>query len=92
VIASLLSAAKPSFLVYDRVFQKVTAAEEEQWLLRASEMTLMHVQTQLLKSEALRYILQESVPLSFCTHVTQDSARIGIHPSCCQRIYSSAAT
>jgi hypothetical protein len=66
VIASLASTAKPSFLVWDRVYQKIASAEEEKWLLRASEMTLASVQTQLLKNEVLRYAFSSE----FLTPVT----------------------
>jgi hypothetical protein len=52
---SIATSAKPSFLVMDRIYQKV-AGPEEVWLLRALEVATSHYNAQLLKSEALRCV------------------------------------
>ncbi|CAL1711997.1 unnamed protein product [Somion occarium] len=42
---------KPSFLIWDKVYQKLTSADEEVWLLRASERALVFCKSQLFQSE-----------------------------------------
>ncbi|KXN82440.1 Translational activator gcn1 [Leucoagaricus sp. SymC.cos] len=48
------SSAKPSFLLWDRVYQKVTEETEEKWLLRALEVSLKYFQKDLKKNAVLR--------------------------------------
>ncbi|KIJ63493.1 hypothetical protein HYDPIDRAFT_175892 [Hydnomerulius pinastri MD-312] len=45
---------KPSFLLWDKVYQKITDAEEEIWLLRASDLATDKLKAELLKNENLR--------------------------------------
>ncbi|KAA1470496.1 ARM repeat-containing protein [Dentipellis sp. KUC8613] len=53
-IQSIVSASKPSFLLWDKVYQKSTSTEEETWLLRAVESVLVFFHHELLKSDHLR--------------------------------------
>jgi len=46
--------AKQSFLLWDRVYQKITDEEEETWFLRAIEASLLYFSEELSKGEALR--------------------------------------
>jgi len=46
--------AKQSFLLWDKVYQKITDEGEEKWLLRAIDACLQYFPTELSKSEALR--------------------------------------
>lgn len=43
--------AKPSFLLWDKVYQKLNAVEDETWLLRAAEAALSYFQGELMRSE-----------------------------------------
>ncbi|KIJ11894.1 hypothetical protein PAXINDRAFT_157123 [Paxillus involutus ATCC 200175] len=45
---------KPSFLIWDKVYQKINDAEEELWLLRAAELAVDKLQSELLKNQHLR--------------------------------------
>ncbi|KAH7883448.1 armadillo-type protein [Phlebopus sp. FC_14] len=48
------TSTKPSFLVWDKVYQKITDAEEETWLLRATDRAVERLEAELLKSKSLR--------------------------------------
>ncbi|TFK45118.1 armadillo-type protein [Crucibulum laeve] len=48
------STAKQSFLLWDKIYQKITDVEEEKWLLRASEAALHHFKADLQKNETFR--------------------------------------
>ncbi|KAF9266994.1 ARM repeat-containing protein [Marasmius fiardii PR-910] len=48
------SSTKPSFLVSERIYQKITDAEEERWLLRASDSALLFFKKEVQKNETLR--------------------------------------
>jgi len=55
IIQSLLtSSTKPSFLLWDKVYQKITDVEDENWFLRACNATLQCFKSELAKSEILR--------------------------------------
>ncbi|KAG5638049.1 hypothetical protein H0H81_002083 [Sphagnurus paluster] len=55
VLGSIVnSSSKPSFLLWDKVYQKITDATDEQCLLRACEVVLFYYQAELGKSELLR--------------------------------------
>ncbi|KAI6101038.1 armadillo-type protein [Pisolithus croceorrhizus] len=45
---------KPSFLIWEKVYQRLGDAEEEMWLLRCLDLVVGHFETQLLKNENLR--------------------------------------
>ena len=47
----ITTGVKPSFLIWDKVYQKLTTTDEETWLLRASEKALLSSKTQLLQNE-----------------------------------------
>ena len=47
------TATKPSFLLWEKVYQKLTSVEEERWLLRALRAALVVLKSE--KSEHLRY-------------------------------------
>ncbi|KZT22524.1 ARM repeat-containing protein [Neolentinus lepideus HHB14362 ss-1] len=44
---------KPAFLFWDKVYQKLTTVEEETWFLRACEVSLTYLQTEIIKSQNL---------------------------------------
>lgn len=46
--------AKPSFVISDKIYQKLTDVEDELWLLRAANLSLFRLKNELLKSEQLR--------------------------------------
>ncbi|KAG2360727.1 ARM repeat-containing protein [Suillus spraguei] len=46
--------AKPSFIISDRIYQKLTDVEDELWLLRAANLSLFRLKSELAKSEQLR--------------------------------------
>ncbi|CAA7260345.1 unnamed protein product [Cyclocybe aegerita] len=46
--------AKQSFLLWDKVYQKLTEEEEEKWLLRACNVSLPYFKSELSKNETLR--------------------------------------
>ncbi|KAJ3807969.1 armadillo-type protein [Lentinula aff. lateritia] len=45
---------KPSFLLWDKVYQKATDINDEKWLLRACEAAVVYFNAEISKSEALR--------------------------------------
>ncbi|KAI0710312.1 ARM repeat-containing protein [Cerioporus squamosus] len=45
---------KPSFLLWDKVYQKLGGEEDETWLLRASEAVLAYIKDEVLKNEHTR--------------------------------------
>jgi len=67
VDALIGTAAKPSFLMWDKVYQKITDVDDETWLLRAIDLVLDHLSTELAKSEHLR-LAPCSICLSTHTH------------------------
>ncbi|KAF5354845.1 hypothetical protein D9756_005584 [Leucocoprinus leucothites] len=54
ITSIVTSGAKPSFLLWDKVYQKVKEEVEERWLLRALEVALRYFQKDLKKNEVLR--------------------------------------
>ncbi|KDE04239.1 hypothetical protein MVLG_05338 [Microbotryum lychnidis-dioicae p1A1 Lamole] len=50
----LVGGAKPSFLLWDKVYRKATTAEEELWLLRAIESVIIADATTVEKNDALQ--------------------------------------
>ena len=51
-LQSLLTVgAKPSFLLWDKVYQKISSLEEENWLLYAAEATLLYFNKELTQNE-----------------------------------------
>ncbi|KAG7093730.1 hypothetical protein E1B28_007382 [Marasmius oreades] len=46
--------SKPSFLVWEKVYQKIIDAEEERWLLRAADAALLFFKKELQQNETLR--------------------------------------
>ena len=57
-VQTILSSSKPSFLVWDKVYQKLTDVEEETWLLRAIESTATFCSAESTKVEHLRFVFQ----------------------------------
>lgn len=54
-IASITSSTtKPSFLLWDKVYQKITDSEDEKWLLRALDASLAFFKNDFTKNETLR--------------------------------------
>ncbi|KAI5995298.1 armadillo-type protein [Pisolithus orientalis] len=45
---------KPSFLVWEKIYQRLGDVEEETWLLRCVDLVVGHLETELLKNEHLR--------------------------------------
>ncbi|PFH47401.1 hypothetical protein AMATHDRAFT_152123 [Amanita thiersii Skay4041] len=55
VIQGIISSSvKPSFLLWEKVYQKITDTEDEKWFLRACEVTLQCFKSELAKNEQLR--------------------------------------
>ncbi|TFK26296.1 translational activator GCN1 [Coprinopsis marcescibilis] len=52
--AIVASSVKQSFLLWDKVYQKLSESEEEKWLLKAAEAGFKHFKTQIMKNEYLR--------------------------------------
>ncbi|KAK0212097.1 armadillo-type protein [Desarmillaria ectypa] len=48
------SSAKPSFLLSERVYQKLTDSEDERWLLRATEALIRFFSKEISKNDAIR--------------------------------------
>ncbi|THU98405.1 ARM repeat-containing protein [Dendrothele bispora CBS 962.96] len=48
------TSAKPSFLIWEKVYQKLTDAEDEKWLLRACDASLIYFQSEMLRNEGPR--------------------------------------
>ena len=48
---------KPSFLLWDKVYQKLGGEEDERWLLRATEAVLSYFKDQIMENEQSRYVL-----------------------------------
>jgi hypothetical protein len=71
------STTKPSFLLWEKVYQKVTESEDEKWLLRACDAALSFFKSDFSKNEALRYVLYEAVITSFLT-VTIHRSQLGL--------------
>ncbi|TFY83754.1 hypothetical protein EWM64_g252 [Hericium alpestre] len=53
-VQSIVSSSKPSFLLWDKVYQKATSVEEQTWLLRAAESASLFFHKELGKNEHLR--------------------------------------
>ncbi|KAI9508386.1 ARM repeat-containing protein [Russula earlei] len=53
-VQAILSLSKPSFLAWDKVYQKLTDFEEETWLLRALKSTVTFFNVEVAKAERLR--------------------------------------
>ncbi|KAG8904625.1 translational activator of GCN4 [Tulasnella sp. 403] len=51
------SITKPSFLLLDKVYQKLATVAEEEWLIRALESAVVRFQTELQNSEPLRALV-----------------------------------
>ena len=68
IIQSLLTnSTKPSFLLWDKVYQKITDVEDENWFLRACNATLQYFKSELGKSENLRWALERLCLIIFLT-------------------------
>lgn len=57
-----VAAPKPSFLLLDKVYQKLSDEEELTWLLRAVQTTIPFISEELSKNAPLRYVAQPSEP------------------------------
>jgi hypothetical protein len=57
-VQAILSSSKPSFLVWDKVYQKLTDVEEETWLLRAIESMATFFSAEVTNVEHLRFVLR----------------------------------
>lgn len=55
-VQAIISPSKPSFLVWDKVYQKLTDVEEEIWLLRAVESTAAFFNAEIERAEQLRFV------------------------------------
>ena len=84
-VQAILSSSKPSFLVWDKVYQKLTDVEEETWLLRAAESAATFFNGEVTKVEDLRFVFQsletsasDVVPWRLWMPLFQNAARFGI--------------
>ena len=50
----LAAGPKPSFLLWDKVYQKLNDPEDEKWLVRAAEAAFVYHKDELKKSVATR--------------------------------------
>lgn len=50
----IATGAKPSFLLWEKVYQKLAEPEDQVWLLRAGEAVLEFHKSEILKSEQTR--------------------------------------
>ncbi|KAH9925947.1 ARM repeat-containing protein [Epithele typhae] len=55
--ALAVASPKPSFLLWDKVYQKLNGEEEEMWLLHASEATLFYFKNEFITNEQARTLL-----------------------------------
>ncbi|KAH9002519.1 ARM repeat-containing protein, partial [Lactarius deliciosus] len=53
-VQAIVSSLRPSFLVWDKIYQKLTGVEEETWLLRAVESMAIFFSSEVEKTEQLR--------------------------------------
>lgn len=62
-IGSLLATGtKPSFLLWDKVYQKLTDIEDERWSLRANEAVLRFYDAQLSRKTQIWLVFQSPSP------------------------------
>ncbi|KAI5991791.1 armadillo-type protein [Pisolithus marmoratus] len=70
---------KPSFLVWEKLYQRLGDTREETWLLRCVDLVIEHLETELLKNENLR-IQVGSIFLHLAVHSPSfETRRIAIH-------------
>ena len=50
------TSTKPSFLVWDKVYQKLSDAEDAKWLLRAADLAVPRLEGELGKQYHLRCV------------------------------------
>lgn len=50
------TATKPSFLIWDKVYQKLSEVEDTHWLLRAADLAVPKLESELVKNQNLRYV------------------------------------
>lgn len=48
--------AKPSFLIWDKVYQKLSEPDDFLWLLRAAHLAVPRLESDLFKHQNLRYV------------------------------------
>ncbi|KAI6029055.1 armadillo-type protein [Pisolithus microcarpus] len=65
---------KPSFLIWEKVYQRLGDAEEEMWLLRCLDLVVGHLEAELLKNEHLR-IQVGSIFLHLAVHTPSFETR-----------------
>src|SRR6266702_461794 len=65
-VQAIVSSSRPSFLVWDKVYQKFTDVEEETWLLRAVESTAIFFSSEAEKAEQLRFVFRYICVYSVC--------------------------
>ena len=51
------TSAKPSFLIWDKVYQKLSEAEDARWLLRATDLAVPRLESELVKHQNTRCVL-----------------------------------
>lgn len=57
---------KPSFLLWDKVYQKLNGEDEENWLLRAAEAVLTHFKDEIMANEQSRCVLYSILRQILC--------------------------
>ena len=57
---------KPSFLLWDKVYQKLNGEDEENWLLRAAEAVLTHFKDEIKANEQSRCVLYSILRQILC--------------------------
>ncbi|KAH9856756.1 ARM repeat-containing protein [Lenzites betulinus] len=80
---------KPSFLLWDKVYQKLSGEEEEKWLLRATETVLPFFKEEFLRDEQARILagsiflhlaVESSLPQIRRSTITTIEALTAAHP------------
>lgn len=56
---------KPSFLVWDKVYQKLSDAEDMRWLLRTADLAVPKLESELVKHQSQRYVWGDRVSVKF---------------------------
>lgn len=57
----LITGAKPTFLLWDKVYRKITSADDEAWLTCALEAILIADEDKFVKDQALRFVVLSSL-------------------------------
>lgn len=75
----MTAGSKPSFLLWDKVYQKLNGEDDEKWLLRAAQASLAFFQRELLRNEQAWFVCCARLWGPILTHsIGLSSAMIGM--------------